>query len=165
MAEAPNATENEEPICSVDSLQKFYEKHPRILLIATKDDRKDFAKKFANEAAPDDVAIVEVQAGGSCEVIEKLGLKDTPTAILVEKGEVKNRITLQDDDVKDTISLIKMLSEKAEPSADSCKAEVVIDKKGWKLKFEPGSPCERAYSGLDKLRPDVKKYLTKHIER
>jgi len=160
MAEASSTTQNEEPICSVDSLQKFYEKHPRILFVALKDDRKEFAKKFANEAAPNDLTIVEVQAGGSCEAIEKLGLKDT-TAILVEKGEVKDRVTLQNDDVKDTVALMKILSEKPSESK-TCEAELIVDGKGWKIKLD--SSCEKELSNLSKLPSAVQKYLTKHLE-
>ena len=163
MAEAPNKTEEEgQQVCSVDSLGKLCEKHHKILFIATKEDRKDFAQKFMDVASPDGVTIVRVQAGGSCEIIEKLGL-DTPTAVLVEKGKVKDRVTLQNDDVKDTISLMKVLSEKRS-EVRSCEAELTVDGKGWGIKLEPGSPCEREMSNISKLPHSVQKYVAKHIK-
>ncbi len=138
MAEVSSTTQGDEPrICSIDSLRKLYEKHPKILFIATEEDRKDFAEKFANEAAPSDLMVVEVPAGGSCEAVEKLGLKDKPAAILVERGEVKDRITLQNDDIKDTVALMKVLSKSSE--GKSCEAELTVDEKGWRIKLEPGS--------------------------
>ncbi|MGD0328842.1 MAG: hypothetical protein ABSB40_00175 [Nitrososphaeria archaeon] len=164
MLEESSKTGDQEKIsaCSLDSLGKLYEKHPKVLFIATKEDKMYFAQKFVDVVSPDGVTIVPVQAGGSCEIIEKLGL-DTPTAVLVEKGKVKDRVTLQNDDVKDTISLMKVLSEK--PSeVRSCEAKLTVDGKGWGIKLEPGSPCEREISNLSKLPPSVQKYVTKHIE-
>jgi hypothetical protein len=164
MVEVSSKTGDQEEIsaCSLDSLGKLCEKHTKILFIATEEDRKGFAQKFADIASPDGVTIVQVQAGGSCEIIGKLGL-DTPTAVLVEKGNVKDRVTLQNDDVKDTISLMKVLAEK--PSeVKSCEAKLTVDGKGWGIKLEPGSPCEKEMSNLNKLPPSVQKYVTKHIE-
>jgi len=159
MTEVESTFQAEEAqLCSLDSLQKLCEKHSRILFISTKGDRRDFVQKFADVVAPKDLAVAEVQAGGSCEIVEKLDMKDESTAVLIEKGEVKARITLANDDVRDTADLIKMLS-KCEP----CKAELVIDKKGWKLKPEPTKQCGRVLSNVEELRPEVKKYLAKHI--
>lgn len=162
MTEGPGI-QDEEQICSLDSLRKLCEKRPKVLLIPTNEDRSDFAQKFADGAASDDLTVVEVQAGGSCEAVKELGLKDASTAVFIENGEVKSRIALQNDDVLDTAALLKTLS--AKPSeGDSCKAELIIDEYGWKLKPESGSPCERELSNLPNLTPAVKKYLTKHIE-
>jgi hypothetical protein len=164
MVEVSSKTGDQEEIsaCSLDSLGKLCEKHPRILFIATKEDRRDFAQKFVNVATPDGVTIVPVQSGGSCEIIEKLGL-NTPMAVLIEKGKVKDRVTLQNDDVKDTISLMKVLSEK--PSeVRSCEAKLTVDGKGWGIKLVSGSSCEREMSNLSKLPSNVQKYVTKHIE-
>ena len=154
-------TDEETKICSIDSLRKLSEKHPKLLLISAKENRGDFVQRFADEIARDDLTIVKVQTGGPCEVVEKLGLKDTPTAVLVEKGEVKKRIALQNDDVKDTVALINILPKPSE--GKSCNVELVIDEKGWRLKPEPGSQCEKELSNISKLTPAVKKYVTKHL--
>ncbi len=159
MMESQSTAQGEEPqLCSISSLQKLCDKNPRILLISTKEDRRNFIQKFADGAAPKNLALVELQASGPCEIVEKLGMKDAGTAILVEKGEVRSRITLTNDDVKDTVALIRMLSE-----CEPCKAELVIDKKSWMLKPEPTKQCETALSNVSELRPEVRKYLEKHI--
>ena len=112
MTEAPDTDQDEElQICSIDSLRKICEKHPKLLLISTKKERKEFIQKFTDVAAPKDLDVVAVETGGPCEIVEKLGIKDASTAVLIEKGKVKNRITLQNDDVKDAVGLMKMLTE------------------------------------------------------
>jgi hypothetical protein len=164
MVEVSSKIEDQEEIsaCSLDSLGKLCEKHTKILFIATKEDRKGFVQHFTDGASLDDIKIVPVQAGGSCEIIGKLGL-EIPTAVLVEKGEVKKRIPLLNDDVKDTVSLMKALSEK--PSVGkACEAKFTVDGKGWGIKVEPGSPCEQEISNLSKLPSSVQKYVGKHIE-
>ena len=112
MTEEPNTTQGEEPeICSVDSLQKVCEKYHKLLLISVSKERKDFIKKFMDEATPKDLDVVAVETGGPCEIVEKLGMKDTSTAVLVVKGEIKAKINLVNDDVRDAVGLMKMLSE------------------------------------------------------
>ncbi len=164
MAEASSKTGDQEEIsaCSLDSLSKLCEKHSKILFIATKEDRKCFVQKFTKGCSLDDIKIVPVQAGGSCEINGKLGL-EAPSAVLMEKGEVKCRIPLEDDDVTDTAHLMKALSEK--PSdVSTCGAELKVNAKTWGLKLQPTQPCKREISNLSKLPHHAQKYFTEHIE-
>ena len=110
MTETQNTTQEELQICSISNLQKICEKHPKILLISTNKEREDFIQKFTDVAAPKDLDVVAVETGGSCEIVEKLGMKDTCKAILIERGKVKREIILKNDDVKDAVALMKMLS-------------------------------------------------------
>lgn len=165
MTEESKATEEEPTICTVDGLRKVCETHPKLLLISTGKERKNFLQKFVDEAVPTDTSVASFETGGSCETLEKLGLKNTCKAILYEKGKVKGEIILQNDDVKDSIALMKMIYEKEkEPECKPCKTELIIDKKGWKLKPEVNKQCSQTLADIDKLRPDVRKYLEKHIE-
>ncbi|MCP8322606.1 MAG: hypothetical protein L6N96_00300, partial [Candidatus Methylarchaceae archaeon HK02M2] len=96
---------------------------------------------------------------------------EKPSAILIENGEVKNRIDLQNDDVKDTAGLMKMLSEEKQSEeqdelkeeSDSCKVKFEINKKNWKLEPELSEQCERELSKIDDLRPAAKRYIKRHI--
>ena len=149
-------------VCSLDSFSELCKKNSKILFIATADDQGSFARKFKDAVSTDGVAIVPVQAGGLCEIIGKLGL-DKPSAVLIEEGKVKLRVPLQDDDVKNTASLIKVLSEK--PSeVGSCEARLIVDGKKWGIKPEPSTHCEREIANISKLPKRVQKYISKHIE-
>jgi hypothetical protein len=167
MTEEQKVTGAEElRICSVNDLQKSCEKHPRLLLVSMKKEREAFLQKFVNEAVPKDTSVVAVETGGSCETLEKLGMKDACKAVFFEKGRIKREISLQDDDLKDTIALTRMIYEKEDPpECESCKAEILIDKKGWKLKPEHTEQCSRTLSNLGELRPDVRKYFEKHMKK
>jgi hypothetical protein len=150
-------------VCSLDSFDQLCKKNSKILLIATADDRSDFARKFKDAISTDGVTIVPVKAGGPCEIIGKLGLTK-PTAVFIEEGKVKRSVPLQDDDVKNTASLIKVLSEK--PSeVGSCEAKLTVDGKGWGIKLEPGSNCEKEMANFSKLPEHVQKYMSKHMEK
>jgi hypothetical protein len=121
MVEETSTAQGEEPeICSVDSLQKVCLKHPKLLLISTKKEREGFIQKFTDVAVPEDMEVVALETGGTCEIVEKLGMKDACKAVLIEKGKVKREINLQNDDVKDAINLMKMLIEdkKGRPRKD-----------------------------------------------
>lgn len=98
---------------------------------------------------------------GACKIIPKLGL-DTSTAVLVEKGKVRQRIPLKDDAVRDTVALMKALSEKSS-NIGSCEGEFTAKGKGWGIRLKPGSSCETQLSNLSKLPSDVQKYVTKHL--
>jgi hypothetical protein len=161
MSEALSTSLGDEIVCSEEGYDKVCEKHSKILFLPTKEERKDFTKKFSNEA-PNDVKIYELPTIGACKIIPKLGL-DTSTAVLVEKGKVKQRIPLKDDDVKDTAALMKALSEKP-VEIGSCEGEFTVDSKGWGIKLKPNSQCQTQFSNLSKLPANVQKYVTKHLE-
>lgn len=164
MTEEPKATEEEPKICTVDGLRKICETHPKLLLISASKERKNFLQKFVNEAVPTDTSVASFDTDGSCETLEKLGMKNTCKAILYEKGKVKREIILQNDDNKDSIALMKMIYEKGEePECEPCKTELIINKRGWKMKLEANKQCSQTLADIDKLRPDVRKYLEKHI--
>ena len=129
--------------------------------MTTKEERKDFTKKFLNEA-PNDVKIYELPTIGACKIISKLGL-DTSTAVLVEKGKVRQRIPLKNDDVSDTAALMKALSEKPSETG-SCEGEFTANGKGWGIKLKPSSQCQTQFSNLSKLPANVQKYVVKHLE-
>lgn len=165
MTEEPKATEDEPKICTVDGLRKVCETHPKLLLISTSKERKNFIQKFVNEAVPTDTSVASFETEGSCETLEKLGMKNACKAILYEKGKLKREITLQNNDIKDAIALMKLMYEKEkEPECEPCKTELIINKKGWKLKPEANKQCHQTLADIEKLRPDVRKYLEKHIE-
>ena len=61
MTEAPDSTQEEElEICSIDSLQKVCEKHPKLLLISMNKERKEFIEKFVDAAVPKDLTVAAV---------------------------------------------------------------------------------------------------------
>ncbi|MCP8312145.1 MAG: hypothetical protein L6N95_03180 [Candidatus Methylarchaceae archaeon HK01B] len=103
--------------------------------------------------------VATMQAGHSYKISKGLSEGDISSAVILEKREVKSRITLQDYDVEDTSNLIKMLSEKTVPEGDSCKAELKIDEKGWRLKPDPPMQCKRELTKVDELQPSTKRTL------
>ncbi|MEE9585975.1 MAG: hypothetical protein V3W09_03645, partial [Nitrososphaerales archaeon] len=76
-------------------------------------------------------------------------------------GEVKARIELTNDDMKDTAELTKMILLRMDNKA--CRAKLVVDGKGWGVITESSELCKRMLSNLDKQGPATKKYLEKHI--
>lgn len=159
--ETQSKQEEEPRLCSKDSLQEFCKKENRILFISTNEERKEFAQKFVNAVVPKDLAVFDTRTDSSCEVVEDLGLKDKPAAVLIENGEVKARIELTNDDVKDTAGLTKMIMEKMNNKA--CRVKLVVDGKGWRVIPESSEICKIALSNLEKQGPATKKYLKKHL--
>ncbi len=80
----------------------------------------------------------------------------------MEKGEVKARIELTNDDVKDTADLTKMIFEKKDTG--TCKANFVVDGKGWSLAPESSERCNDAISKIEEQGPATKKYLKRYIK-
>lgn len=161
MTATSNKQEEEAGVCSTDSLRELSKKENRILFISTNEDRREFPQKFVNSFAPKDLAVFDTRTDSSCEVVEHLGLKDKPAAVLIENGEVKARIELTNDDVKDTAGLTTMILERMDNKA--CRVKLVVDGKGWRVIPESSEQCKIAVSNLEKQGPATKKYLKKHI--
>lgn len=161
MMETPSTSKEEPEVCSKDSLQELCKKKSRVLFISTDEKRKEFTQKFVNAVGPKDVAIFDTRTDNSCEVVEYLGLDKKPAAILIENGEITGRFDLQNDDVQDTVGLTKMLQTAKDP--DSCKVQLQVDGGGWRLNPESSTECKRTLSNIEKLGPETRKYLKKHI--
>ncbi len=159
--ETPSTPEEEPEVCSRDSLQELCKKKSRVLFISTGEKRKEFTQKFVNAVGPKDVAVYDTRTDSSCEVVEYLGLDKKPTAILIENGEITGRFDLQNDDVKDTEGLTKMLQTAKDSKL--CKVQLKVDGGGWRLYTEPSPECNKTLSNIEKLGPETKKYLKKHI--
>lgn len=158
--------EEEDQICSENSLKKFCKEKKKVLFISTDEERKKFAQTFKNKVAPKDLTVVYMNKSSSCETAECLGLKDKSGAVLVnEDGEVVRRSDLTDDDMKDTASLTRMAYEKV--NNGKCKGVMKLNKNGiWTFEPEPGIPCDEELSDANfaKLPSGTEKYLRKHIE-
>jgi hypothetical protein len=129
-----------------------------LLLISTKKEREGFIRKLVNEAVPKDTSVVAFQTGGSCETLEKLGMKDACKAILLEKGEVRREVIFQDDDVKDSIALMKMLYEKEKEPEEKLEE---IGNKISKFKVEKGEKhiayCLKCKTKTILLNPEIER--------
>lgn len=162
MTDTPENSEENPQICSRESLDSLSKKKNRILFISSDDAKKEFSQKFANTIKSNDLEVIRYQTGSSCDAVKDLGLNNKPAAVLMEKGEVTSRIELTDDDVKDAADLTKMVFEKKDIGA--CKANFVVDGKGWSLTPESSEQCSDAISKIEKQGPATKKYLKRHIK-
>ncbi len=162
MTDPPENSEEIPEVCSSESLHSLSKRKNRILFISSDDAKEEFSKKFANTIKSNDLEVVRYRTRSSCDAVRDLGLKDKPAAVFMEKGEVKARIELTGDDVKDASDLTKMVFEKKDTG--TCKANFVVDGKGWTLTPESSEQCSNAISKIEEQGPATKKYLKRHIQ-
>lgn len=156
--------EEEVQICSSDSLQKAC-KQKRTLVIVTDEEGVKFATEFKDKVAPDDLRVVHLKKGGSCEALETLGLKDKSGAVLLDEGgKVKLRYDLTKDAIKDTAGLTRMILEKKDNGV--CTGKITVKNGNWNIEPDPGTPCDEELSDakLAELPSGAEKYLRKHME-
>lgn len=56
-----STNEEEDQICSENSLKKFCKEKKKVLFISTDEERKNFAQTFKNKVAPKDLTVVHVK--------------------------------------------------------------------------------------------------------
>lgn len=159
----PIARDEELQECSRENIRTLSQKHRRLLVLSTDEERKGFAEKFASSAAPKDLTVVQIPSNRNCELDRDLEMNGAPSAILLEGGKVKDLVPLHNDDVKDTATLVNLLSKKPS-TVNSCKGEFVVTDNGWELEPEKSAACERQISNISKVGPYTRKYLTKHLK-
>jgi len=162
LTDPPENSEKIPEVCSSESLNSLSKRKNRILFISSDDAKEEFSQKFANTIKSNDLEVVRYHTGSSCDAVKDLGLKDKPAAVFMEKGEIKARLELTDDDIKNTADLTKMIYEKKD--IKTCKANFVVDGKGWTLSPESSSQCDEVISKIEEQGPATKKYLKKHIQ-
>lgn len=162
MKETSEKSDDMSKVCSREDLDSLSKKKNRILFISSDEDKIEFSQKFANTVKSSDLEVIRYQTGSSCDVVKDLGLEDKPAAVLLENGEVKDRITLTNNDIKDTADLSKMIYKKQDSL--TCKANFVVNEKGWSLSPESSEQCNKTISKIEKQGPATKKYLKKHIK-
>ena len=149
-----DATKELEECCFEELSERS--KNRRILLISTDEHMGGFARKLKDKSTPTE----ETWIGNQREIAEKVRLHDKTTTVLLQHGLYRS---IREND---EINRVRQAAKTVEKIPDNaCRAKVVVDKKGWKLKLEPGTACERTISDFDKFPRHVRKYLMDHIEK
>lgn len=156
----PESEEKPLNVCSRENFSDFCKTQNKTLVFVGVDKTKGFVKKFRDEAVQKDLHVTEFNVDSQCELSDDLDLKGKPVALLIKDGEVKDRLYLDNDEVKDTVGLIKMLSNQK----DQCNAAFAVEKSRWNIKLESSPQCERTLSELNNLGDASKKNLKRHMK-
>lgn len=147
-------------LCDSDNLKKFSEKHGKCLVISGNDNES--AAKITRQYATEDLKVLNVKNLGPCEINNNPGNEKSSTAFLIEDGEVKKRITVQNDMQEDFQTQNNVFTDRQAQDQD-CRVKFKVDTNTWSVEAEEGSACKREVSNLTNLPTASQKYLKNHI--